>query len=46
MANKKELVFGTKSSATHRSMYIAGFTGGIKYIDIPKGLCSHNNRLY
>lgn len=46
MANKKELVFGTKSSATHRSMYISGFTGSVKYIDIAKGLCSHNNRLY
>ena len=47
MANKKELIFGTKSSATHRSMYIDGFTAGSPdYIDIAKGLCSHNNRLY
>ena len=46
MANKKELVFGTKSSATHRSMYISTGSGGTQYIDIAKGLCSHNNRLY
>lgn len=46
MANKKELVFGTKSSATHRSMHITSNGAGVQYIDIAKGLSSHNNRLY